>query len=67
MAKTTQLLQPIQLCAVRPPRAKQIVPGLMFLGTGTKTELLGKAEAEGIDFVFFFDVDVENKRMGPAK
>ena len=49
---------------LRATAGKAIVPGLTFLGTGKETELLGKAETEGLDYIFMFEVKVEMKRRG---
>ncbi len=38
---------------------KVATPGCTYLGTGKESELLGKAEAEGIDYMFLFDVTVK--------
>lgn len=43
---------------------KPVVPGLTYLGTGKEPELLGKAETEGLDYLFLFEVKVEMKRRG---
>ena len=39
-----------------------IVPGLTYLGTGSQTELIAKAETEQIDYLFVFDVSVKVQR-----
>ena len=49
---------------LRATAGKAIVPGLTFLGTGKETELLGKAEAEDLDYIFMFEVKAEMKRRG---
>jgi hypothetical protein len=41
---------------------KVIVPGLTYLGTGEQSELAAKAEKEGIDFLFVYDVSVKAQR-----
>ncbi|MCC6508038.1 MAG: hypothetical protein IT423_02960, partial [Pirellulaceae bacterium] len=43
---------------------KQMVPGLLYLGTGSQSELAGKAEAEGVDYLFIFEVEVKGQRNG---
>ncbi len=48
---------------MRATPGKVIVPGLLYLGTGNQSELAGKAETEGVDFIFLFDVDVKPGRM----
>lgn len=41
-----------------------IVPGMLYLGVGSKTELLAKAATAGVDGVFIFDVEAkQNLRM----
>jgi hypothetical protein len=42
---------------------KVIVPGLLYLGTGTATELAAKCETENIDYLFVFDVNVKAQRQ----
>lgn len=42
---------------------KAVVPGLTYLGTGKESELLGKAESDGIDYLFFFEVEVKSQRQ----
>lgn len=48
---------------LRATPGKPIVPGLTYLGTGKESELLGKAETEGVDYIFLFEVKVEMKRQ----
>lgn len=48
---------------LRATPGKPIVPGLTYLGTGKESELLGKAETEGLDYIFLFEVKVEMKRQ----
>ena len=48
---------------LRATPGKAIVPGLTYLGTGKESELLGKAETEGLDYIFLFEVKVEMKRQ----
>ncbi len=40
---------------------KQIVPGLLYLGTGSKNDLVAKAVQEGIDHLFLYEVNVTAK------
>lgn len=42
---------------------KVIVPGLLYLGTGSATELAAKCEAENIDYLFVFEVNVKAQRQ----
>lgn len=42
---------------------KAIVPGLLFLGTGSANDLVEKAQKEGVDFLFMFDVNVKAGRF----
>ncbi|MGN6545047.1 MAG: hypothetical protein ACTHK7_08370 [Aureliella sp.] len=41
---------------------KVVVPGLLYVGTGTVAELSEKAQQEGIDFLFLFEVSVKAAR-----
>ncbi len=47
---------------LRATAGKVVVPGLTFLGTGKETELLGKAETEGLDYLFYYEVEVKAQR-----
>jgi hypothetical protein len=55
---------PAGAAAARPKTApgKAIVPGLFYLGTGGQSDIVSKAEKEGIDYIFFFEVSVEARR-----
>lgn len=41
---------------------KVVVPGLLYVGTGSAAELEEKAQQEGIDFLFLFEVNVKPAR-----
>jgi hypothetical protein len=47
---------------MRAVAGKQVVPGLLFLGTGSPNELAAKAEKQGIDYLFVFEVNVKAQR-----
>ena len=41
-----------------------ITPGLVYIGTGSQTELVERAEEQGVDAIFIFDIDAkENRRF----
>lgn len=42
---------------------KVVVPGLLYLGTGSLTELTEKCQSENIDYLFFFEVNVKAQRQ----
>ncbi len=42
---------------------KVVTPGLVYLGTGSQSELLKKAVEQGVDAVFVFDVEAKQNRL----